>query len=247
MDRKRQAEVIAEGLAADFLEETANAPIFIGSYIERILANKAKVIYQYVEDSTYFGAAIRHFSGEQFIALNTLHPLRIRYFTAAHELWHLEEASQLQDEDFDHERAADRFAAAIMLPKAIIKEVWSKLSNLYEPMEAIIHLADMAATPYEAVVRRLKELKLTVKSIKLTEDEWQLERKRLNLPDSPLDMPQPLTRFIAYEDVVEEALSNGKIDLLSASNKLAKYIPQQTEIWQMQAIEQMRAANKHEA
>ncbi|RLQ84885.1 hypothetical protein [Planomicrobium sp. Y74] len=67
MDRKKQAEAIAEAFAADFLEETTANAIFIGSHIERILASKSKVIYQYVEDLNYFGAAISHESGIQFI------------------------------------------------------------------------------------------------------------------------------------------------------------------------------------
>lgn len=247
MDRKKQAEAIAEAFAADFLEETTAASIFIGSHIERILASKAKIIYQYVEDPGYFGAAISHQSGNQFIALNTFHPLRMRYYTAAHELWHLSEASQLQDEDFDHERAADRFAAAIMLPKAITKDVWLKFKKLYEPKEAIIHLADLSETPYETVVRRLKELGLSVSGMKFSEDMWKSERKRLDLPESSLDLPQPLSRFSAYEHAVEEAFEKGSIDSLTASNKLRKYNGQLARALQEREVQRVKEAEKNEA
>lgn len=247
MDRKKQAEAMAEAFAADFIEEAANATIFIGPYIERILANKAKVIYQYVEDSEYYGAAIKHFSGKQFIALNTFHPLRIRYFTAAHELWHLAEFSRLQDKDFDHERAADRFAAAVMLPKAITKDLWLKLNKLYEHKEAIIHLADMSSMPYEAVARRLKELGIYLKVKKMNEEEWFDERKNIGLPESPLDLLQPLNRFVDYVDVIEEAHADNRIDSLSASNKLSRYNPEKAAKLQTKAIKVIEEAHKNEA
>ncbi len=247
MDRKKQAEATAEAFAADFLEEAANATIFIGPYIERILANKAKVVYQYVEDSNYFGAAIEHISGDQFIALNTFHPLRTRYFTAAHELWHLAEFSRLQDEEFDHERAADRFAAAIMLPKAITKDLWLKLNKLYEQKEAIIHLADMSSMPYEAVGRRLRELGINLKMKKIDEKEWLHEREKLGLPESPLDRQQPLNQFFDYVNAIEEALAENRIDYLSASNKLSRYSPEKAEILQSKVMKEIQEAQKHEA
>lgn len=247
MDRKKQAEAVAEAFAADFLEETTANTIFIGSHIERILASKAKVIYQFVEDPAYFGAAISHESGIQFIALNTFHPLRVRYFTAAHELWHLSEASQLQDEDFDHERAADRFAAAIMLPKAITKDLWLKFKKLYEPKEAIIHIADFSEVPYEAVVRRLKELEIPLSGLNFSEEEWKSERIRLDLPESTLDLPQPLERFTAYEHTVEEALEKGSLDSLAASNKLRKYNTQLARTIQEQEVKRVKEAENNEA
>lgn len=247
MDRKKQAEAIAEAFAADFLEETTGATIFIGSHIERILASKAKIIYQYVEDPKYFGAAISHHSGDHFIALNTFHPLRIRYFTAAHELWHLSEASQLQDEDFDHERAADRFAAAIMLPKAITKDLWPKFKKLYEAKEALIHLADLSEAPYETVVRRLKELDMSVSGMNFSEDEWKSERKRLDLPESALDFSQRIERFVAYEHVLEEAIGKKSIGPLLASNKLAKYNSQLARTLQEQEVERIKEAEKDDA
>ena len=247
MDRKKQAEAIAEAFAADFLEETTSNTIFIGSHIERILASKAKVIYQYVEDPNYFGAAISHESGTRFIALNTFYPLRVRYFTAAHELWHLSEASQLQAEGFDHERAADRFAAAIMLPKAITKDLWLKFKKLYEPKEAIIHIADFSEVPYEAVVRRLKELGISLSGLNFSEEEWKSERIRLDLPESTLDLPQPLERFTAYGHAIEEALEKGSIDSLTASNKLGKYNVQLARTLQEKEIKRVEEAEKNEA
>lgn len=47
------------------------------------------LVYKNIEDGAFFGAAVTHQSGDKFVVLNTHHPLRTRYFTAAHELWHL--------------------------------------------------------------------------------------------------------------------------------------------------------------
>ncbi|WP_158593276.1 ImmA/IrrE family metallo-endopeptidase [Planomicrobium sp. Y74] len=169
----------------------------------------------------------------------------MRYFTAAHELWHLSEASQLQAEGFDHERAADRFAAAIMLPKAITKDLWLKFKKLYEPKEAIIHIADFSEVPYEAVVRRLKELGISLSGLNFSEEEWQNERIKLDLPRSTLDLPQPLERFAAYEHAVEETLEKGSLDSLTASNKLRKYNEQLARTIQEQEVKRVKEAENN--
>lgn len=220
---KKQAEVIAEAMAADFLEEVASSTIFMGSHIEKILAELAIVIYHHVEDPHYYGAAVSYGEDERFIALNTFHSLRMRYFTAAHEIWHLSEASQLQNNDFDHERAADRFAAAFMLPKSITRDLWVKLKKSYTPKEVVIHLADLSAAPYETVVRRLEELGFSSVGLKLSEEEWINTRRELDLPESPLDHSQPFERFVVYEQVVKEAVENGRLNRLTAANKVVRF------------------------
>lgn len=246
MDRKKQAEGIAEAFAADFLKEVTGHDIFIGSHIERILADRAVVIYQYVEDESYFGAAIIHQSGEQFIALNTFHPLRMRYFTAAHEIWHLSEASQLQDESFDHERAADRFAAAVMLPKASTNDLWSKFKKAYAPDEAVIHLADLAGVPYKTVVRRLKELGENINGLTMSEENWIRKRSTFNLPESPLDSPQLLNKFADYENVVQEAVEEKLLNPLTAANKIERFNPGLAENLQKQEIERLKETENDE-
>lgn len=244
--RKKQAEATAEAFATVFLDENASNSTFIGPYIEQILANKVKVIYQYVEDPKYFGAAITHESGEQFIAINTFHSLRIRFFTVAHELWHLSEASKMQNEDFDHERAADRFAAAIMLPKALTEDIWLKFKKIYpkNQKEALIHVADLAAAPYETVVRRLKEIGISVSGINLSENEWKLERALVGLPDSMLDSPQKLIFFKDYEHAVKNAFSHGSLDRLTAANKLKKYDAEFSRELQEKEIEEAKNRGK---
>ncbi|WEA41696.1 ImmA/IrrE family metallo-endopeptidase (plasmid) [Lysinibacillus sp. fkY74-1] len=233
MDRKKEAELIAEAFATDFLKDKYGYDIFIGSQIEHILAEKAKIIYQYVEDEKFFGVAITHANGEQFIMLNTYHPLRTRYFTAAYEMWNLSSLVVL-DNEFDHVRAADRFASAIMLPKALVKDLWRKFIDLYDEESSIIHLSDFSQVPYLIMVRRVKELgfKMSSSLKNRTELDWKNRRIELGFPYSNLDEPVKETRFKAYEDVVNQNVEQVGLNTLIAANKLAKFSPQRAKKYQ---------------
>ncbi|UJF33927.1 ImmA/IrrE family metallo-endopeptidase [Paenibacillus hexagrammi] len=236
MNHREKAEKIAEVYAASFLKDAIGHDLFIGSHIERLLADKVNLIYQYVEDENYFGAAIKHQNGEQFVVLNTFHSLRARYFTAAHELWHLSEGSLMQDENFDHERAADRFAAAIMLPKALIMELWNKFRKQGDEA-AILQIADLADVPYMTVVRRLSELGENVLPVKkITEMEWITVRSELGFPISASDYSSKDTRFVAYEHAVKENVEKKGLDILIAANKLSKFAPKLAEQYQHAAL-----------
>jgi len=234
LDRKEQAEALAEAFATSFIIDKYGHDLFIGGQIEHILADYANVIYQYVEDDEFFGVAVTHENGEQFIALNTYHPLRTRYFTASHELWHLTKYKDLDSEIFDHERAADRFAAAIMLPKALVEALWNKFKALNDAESSIIHLSDLAQVPYLTMVRRVKELgfKIPTSLLNRTEHEWIDRRIELGFPYSNLDEPVKETRFNAYEGVVKQNVEHIGLDTLIAANKLAKFAPKQAEQYQ---------------
>lgn len=230
MNLKTQAETVAEAFAQKFLEDEFGNDIFIGSHIEQLLDNKVHLIYQYTEDEKYYGAAVTHHSGEEFISLNTFQPLRIRYFTAAYELWNLSEGSEVQADSFDHERAADFFATAVMLPKGLTKDLWKKFKKIYGIDEAVIHLADLASVPYNATAHRVRELGEREVPVNLSEDEWKQKRLRYNLPESYLDQPQAFEKFAAYETAVENAVEQKKLDSLSGSNKIGRYNPKLAEI-----------------
>lgn len=247
MKLKEQAETVAEAFAQKFLEDEFGNDIFIGSHIEKLLDDKVHLIYQYTEDEKYHGAAVTHQSGEEFIALNTFQPLRMRYFTAAHELWHLSEGSQMQSDSFDHERAADRFAAAIMLPKGLTKDVWKNFKKIYGTNEAIIHLADLASVPYDATARRVKELGERDAPVNVSEDEWKQKRFEYNLPESLLDIPQAFEKFSAYESTVQNAVENEGLDSLTGANKIGRYNSKLARKWQEQKIESLHNREQDDA
>lgn len=238
MKNNIQPGKVAEAFALYFLENEFDNDMFIGSYIEQILDDRVKLIYQYVEDENFYGAAITDSNGDEYIVLNSYHPLRTRYFTAAHELWHLSEGSkQMPNENFDHERAADRFAAAIMMPRGLTKALWSKFKKNYDSQEeAVIHLADISSMPYVATVRRLKEVARITGLDELNEAAWVEKRKALNITDSILDKPQIIEKFDAYVKEVEILVNDGEIDKLSAANKVGRYNPELAEKWQKEAM-----------
>lgn len=238
MNHRQKAEQFGEAFALDYLEDTLGHDVFIGALIERLVADEAHVIYQWVDDEAYFGAAITSPTKEQFIAINTFHPLRFRYFTAAHELWHLTKASVAAEGDptFDHERAADRFAAAIMLPKALTKSLWQRFRKKYPPEEAVLRLADMAAVPYETVARRLKELDEKPVHPTWDEEAWRTYREEVKLPGSPFDQPIHEQQFIAYEQTINQMVNTKGLDKLTAANKLSPYAPKQAERYQQDVV-----------
>lgn len=206
-----------------FLDDVYGYDLFLSSQIERILSEQVHLVYKNIEDSSFFGAAVTHNTGEKFVVLNTYHPLRTRYFTAAHELWHLSEASQMQKENFDHKRAADRFAACLMLPKPLVTSLWKRFKAKWNEEQAILAIADLSAAPYKTVERRIAEVGESIR-ISHSEANWQQLREQYALPDSPLDLAIHDTKFHAYEKQVLQHVGKG-LNPLTASNKLASFAP----------------------
>lgn len=236
---KIDPEEIGEALSHQILNKYFGAEVFIGSGIEMKLHELAHIIYQDVPDDKYFGATVTYKTGEVFVALNTHQPLRIRYFTAAHELWHLLGVTEVLEFDKkNQERAADRFAAALMMPETIVTLLWDKLRKELDPQRAIIRIADMASMPYKAVARRVHELKLQKsKDVqKHSEEDWLNLRREYRLIESPLDQPFPFTSFTKYEKEIETGIENGEIDLLGAVNKLSKVAHDRAKEYQTKAM-----------
>lgn len=233
-----KSEQVGEAFAYQVLFEHFGAEIFIGPGIELKLQELAHVIFQDVPDKNYYGATVKYKTGQTFVSINTQQPLRTRYFTAAHELWHLLGFSEMIVEEINHERAADRFAAALMMPAPLIRLLWDRLRKDFGNEKAVIMIADMASAPYEAVVRRIYELKLPIPSFlrKYTELEWIHHRKTLHLTESPLDRPFPFAKFNKYEKELEKSVKKGILSNLDAANKLAHLSPDIAEEYQQKAI-----------
>ncbi|WP_087033607.1 ImmA/IrrE family metallo-endopeptidase [Trichococcus palustris] len=236
VNNRQISETAAEQYATEFLNDSFGGELFLGSDIEQLLSEKASVVYQIVEDSKYYGAAVQFFD-KHFIAINTNQALRLRYYSAAHELWHLQYESgkiPLADiPDFDHERAADRFAAAVMLPKRLVQNLMQKLEENNDVL--VIRIADISSMPYEAVVRRLQELgKRFSRAIsQRTEADWIMVREELGISPSALDKHDPFVQFSALSKEVAELLKNREITLEVAANILKHTDPKQSEAyWQ---------------
>lgn len=245
---RSQSEKVGEAFAHQVLNEHFGAEVFIGSSVEMKLQELAQVIYQAVPDLSYYGATVCYPSGEKFVAINTSHPLRVRHFTAAHELWHVLGMKEMMVNQLNHERAADRFAAALMMPGTLIRLLWSNLKKDTGPQKAIIKIADLASVPYEAVARRVKELDLPISTelLKITDSEWMALRQQYRFTYSPLDQAFPLTQFNQYETVIAEAMKQDKLDLLEAASKLSHTSPLKAQAYQQEAVGKMLSAQTEE-
>ncbi len=114
---------------------------------------------------------ICNYKGKMFIYVNTNLPLEKQIFTAAHELYHLLFNRDQLESGYSHlvkqddlngrqeERAANLFAALLLVPRTLLKEQIEILQidpanlNLLD----IIRLMDVFAVPYKTMILRLYE------------------------------------------------------------------------------------------
>lgn len=219
-----KANRIAEVVAGESLESLGMRDDFIGAGLENILIDRnIKIMYKNVKDSDFFGMAARG-KGFDFIGINTYHNQRTRLIGLAHELWHLmdEKDIYISTMDFDSEqteRAADRFAAALMLPREKVKQVYNKGKgkNMSE-LTILYQIADFSLCPYEAVYKRFDDLGLSKKEIDKVlkkihykepavpsqneiENKFIELRKILGMPDSIMDKVEGENAFPALEQI----------------------------------------------
>jgi Zn-dependent peptidase ImmA (M78 family) len=226
------ADRVGEAFALQVLSEHFGAEIFIGSSIEMKIEELASVVYKEIEDPEFFGATITLDRGNRkFVLLNTCKSLRLRYFTAAHELWHILNICAMIKDDIDQERAAERFAAALMLPESLVRSLVRSFGennkDENEEKRLVIRIADISSAPYVAIAKRLVELNLTTnkKLADYSEKDWIKIRKDLNIVESPLDIPLLINRFTAYEERIAQEVQNGELNYLEASKRLANVSP----------------------
>ncbi|USL45891.1 ImmA/IrrE family metallo-endopeptidase [Priestia megaterium] len=246
LTERERAEKVGEAHAYQVLNEHFGSDVFIGSSIEIKLHELSHVIYRDVDDEKYQGATVTYTTGEVFVVLNTHLPLRTRYFTATHELWHVLKIKDMINNEIDEERAADRFAAALMMPEPLVRSLWDNLVKDIEPEKAVIMIADMSSAPYEAVARRVFELDLPNASERMKnykEQEWIAFRQRFNLPESPLDRPLPFVSFAKYAESIENEIAKGELDHIQGATKLANSSIEKAKELQAKAMDKMRAAS----
>lgn len=229
------ADRVGEAFALQVLSEHFGSEIFIGSSIELKIEELASIIYKKIEDPKFYGATISIKRGNRkYVLLNTRQPLRLRYFTAAHEFWHVLGINAMVKDDIDHERAADRFAAALMLPESLVRSLVRSLQGVHEKgaevKRVVIRIADISSAPYVAVAKRMVELKLTNNKglADFSEKDWINIRKELNIVESPLDQPLYINRFTDYEERITEEVQSGSLNYIEASKRLASVSPEKS-------------------
>jgi len=249
-DPKLLAETLAEQYATAYLQNNFGDELFIGSTIEALIQDSATINYQNVDDPDYYGVAI-FINDIPQIVVNTHQCLRTRYYSVAHELWHVLVVSGKVKEariyNIDKERAADHFAAALMLPAVLIHRYWNVVKSLkaLNSEAFIFRLADLSAMPYVAVERRVRELELTKlpKDWKSrTEDNWIQRRAELGLIASPMDSAKTHVGFSDLSKLVSENLDAKKITTDEAISILTYADPNKAKTLQRERLEQITAA-----
>ncbi|WP_143462164.1 hypothetical protein [Levilactobacillus enshiensis] len=216
------AALFAEQTAANFLTTTPTNGGFIGADIERLLAERATVIYRDVADTSYYGALIQ-LKQQNFAILNTAPPLRQRYYHAAHTLWDLVATSYQQNVT-----ASDAFTAAIMLPARQTTVTWQRLQRKADsPAFALLQLADQTAMPYHVVAHRLADLQLLAIDdlLSRTEAEWLAWRTAHHPFPSALDRPLHMVHFDRLTTDVMRYLDHDQLTTSDAAQLLRNANP----------------------
>ncbi|AKP64267.1 hypothetical protein FC99_GL000966 [Levilactobacillus koreensis JCM 16448] len=211
------ATLFAEQAAAKFLSETPTNGGFIGADIERLLAERATVIYRDVADTTYYGALIQ-LKQQNFVILNTTHSLRQRYYHAAHTLWDLI-ATNYQT----NSAASTAFTAAIMLPSRHTIATWRRLRrNSDSTATALLRLADQTAMPYQVVAQRLATLQALPNDdlLYLSEADWLAWRTTHHSFPSALDRPLHMVHFDRLTTDVMRYLDHDQLTISDAAQLL---------------------------
>lgn len=208
----------AQQSAILFLEEFENTD-FIGPTIESIVEfKKISLIYDTINDPESEGfSALKQ--ATKFIFINSNFNLRLQKFTIVHEIYHLDDNIAQFENSEEDERAADHFAANLLLPEKVVFDKQRTLNKLgYNDIEVFFALADLSQVPYEALYKRYQELNISrvqidkeLKLIKLDvrnpyleerEQELQVLRKKSALGVSELDQPTYKQTFKKLETLI---------------------------------------------
>ncbi|EOG39217.1 TPA: ImmA/IrrE family metallo-endopeptidase [Enterococcus faecium] len=188
-----------------FLKELESSD-FIGPTIESIAEiKKINLIYDTINDYEAEGFSATK-QNLKFIFVNSNFNLRLQKFTIAHEIYHLDESIAEIKNVLENERAADHFAANILLPEEVVFDKYRSLEKLgYKGIEIFFSLSDLSHVPYETLYKRYKELNLPTTEIdraltdlklegndpylKEMEHKLQLLRNKSAIDSSELDHP----------------------------------------------------------
>ena len=209
---------LARAAAVVYLEELSISD-FLGPILEEIVKIKGiKLIYDTIDDHEAEGFSAKKYD-ENFIFINTNFNPRLQTFTIAHEIYHLDDSIMQLPDIKEDERAADHFAANILLPDKVVLEKYRILKNLeYNDIEVFFKLSDLSRVPYETLYKRYKELSLSVVKIdkelvkieinsrnpylKEFEQKLQILREIRRIRKSRWDQVNPKKEFEALEILV---------------------------------------------
>ena len=157
--------------------------------LQEFAKRKIKVIFHPLREE--ISGILKFQEGTWFCIVNSSKPRSHQRFTLAHELYHFDHHRHLAELFTDYEinsrleRQANLYAAELLMPK---EEILSSLPDIYEPEQILSHVERLASkfeVSFQAVVRRLMELKALRKDL----GEWLLSGRAQagfsfsNIPD----------------------------------------------------------------
>lgn len=159
--------------AREKLGECRKTNDIIGGQIFAILGLYARVIYYPLGEDAPWG--FTRISGSRndaalkkpFAAINTSIPIDRQVFAAAHELYHIwyeQEPDVLPPDLLDeagkaiHEKRANRFAAEFLVDEMLLRQEMDLHKMTKITMKEALQLADLFTVPYQAMVKRLREI-----------------------------------------------------------------------------------------
>lgn len=174
---------IIQKIAEDVLNEQSVKNVAIRDGIFDILEKKCTVLYYPLEDEANMGFHTKRLvkdALEDFVFINTWQPLSNQIFTAAHEMGHIInvaeqvyetlEVKEAERTEKQQEDLTDRFAAELLMPHTTfhnaavshLKDIGfdGKSIRVQELLQVMVSLMDDFMVPYEAVRRRLVEVKI---------------------------------------------------------------------------------------
>ena len=151
--------------------------------LEEFAKRKIKVIFHPLKEE--ISGILKFQDGNWFCIVNSSKPPSHQRFTLAHELYHFDHHRHMdglftnKEVNSSLERQANLYAAELLMPK---EEVLSSLPDLYEPEQILSYVESLASkfeVSFQAVVRRLMELKALRKDL----GEWLLSgRAQAGIP-----------------------------------------------------------------
>lgn len=204
-----------------------------------ILEDKCTVIYFPLENEKNRGFHIKRIVNDQledFVFINTAKPMAEQIFTAAHEFGHIFEVAQKVWDRMDYsqsltedqeEEITNRFAAELLMPAGIFREVFFSHMNEAGIKGSQIRLGDLVRVmvmqmndflvPYEAVRKRLVEthiIKPPVADILHSNEKQILELVDVLTKDQNtyLENRTGVKTISGVRKLIEEAEANENVD-----------------------------------
>ena len=176
-----------------------------------------KIIYIKEESPRFNGLSgwAKNDENHPFIVINSNESLSLdrKRFTTAHELGHLLLEKNIDNDELDHEKVANRFAGAFLFPKSSVHKELSEHRNKISLVE-LVHLKTKYKMSIQAIMYRLKDLGII--------SESKYKGFAISNAKSKFDSKFPLINELEEINRFENLLARAYSEEFISSSKLAE-------------------------